>query len=178
MSKKIFYGIAFSLLLSLFGSLEPRAATFESSNSAALYNGKNEASQVFNYKNKRIYLSDDDINLMAQVVFAESRAEPYEGKVAVASVILNRLLHPGFPKTVSGVIMQKGAFSCVVNGKLNVVPTEECYNAVFDALKGKDPTGEAVFFYNPKTAKSQWMKNVKKSNVKPIGNHVFFFVQK
>ena len=177
MGKKIVLGITFTLLLCMLGSINTEALTC--TNSAVEINkGKDESCQVFNYKNNRIYLSDDDIYLMAQVVFAESRAEPYEGKVAVASVILNRLLHPGFPKTVTGVIKQKGAFSCVVNGKLNVVPTEDCYNAVFDALQGKDPTGEAVFFYNPRTAKSQWMKNVKKRNVKPIGNHVFFLVKR
>lgn len=178
MNKKLMLGITFSLLLCLSGGISVNAAVSKSSSTFSLIYQNEEASQVFNYKNNTIYLSDNDIYLMAQVVFAESRAEPYEGKVAVASVILNRLLHPDFPKTVSGVIKQKGAFSCVVNGKLAVAPTEDCYNAVMDALKGKDPTSEAVFFYNPKTAKSQWMKNVKKSNVKPIGNHVFFLVKR
>nr|WP_315672198.1 cell wall hydrolase [Clostridium sp. 19966] len=135
---------------------------------------KDDTIQVFNYKNNRISISNDDIYLMAQTVFAESRAEPYTGKVAVASVILNRLLDPEFPKTVEGVIKQKGAFSCVINGKIGFAPTDDCVNAVYDALKGMDPTGEAVFFYNPKTATSRWMKEIKKANVKPIGNHVFF----
>jgi N-acetylmuramoyl-L-alanine amidase len=62
------------------------------------------------------------------------------------------------------------------NGEINVIPDKISYDAVLDALKGKDPTNHAVFFYNPKIATSAWMKNINKSNVKPIGNHVFFVV--
>lgn len=143
-----------------------------------LYKEKEEVAQVFNYKDKKIRITDEEIYLMAQVVYAESRAEPYSGKVAVASVILNRLLHPEFPKTIEGVIKQKGAFSCVVNGQLKVIPDESSYNAVLEALKGNDPTEKAVFFYNPKIATSKWMHDVSKQNVKPIGNHVFFVVKR
>ena len=115
---------------------------------------------------------------MAQIVYAESRSEPYDGKVAVASVILNRLKSPGFPKTVEKVIKQKAAFSCLRNGEISVVPDKVSYQAVLDALKGKDPTNNAVFFYNPKIATSGWMKKIGKKNIKPIGNHVFFVVNK
>lgn len=111
---------------------------------------------------------------MAQIVHAESKGEPFEGKVAVASVILNRLGYPEFPKSVKGVIMQKNAFSCVRNGTINAVPDENSYRAVLEALKGNDPTEKAVFFYNPKIATSKWMKNVSKKSIIRIGNHVFF----
>lgn len=121
-----------------------------------------------------VYVTDDEVYLMAQTVFAESSSEPYKGKVAVASVIINRLKAPGFPKTISGVIKQKDAFSCVKNGTLNVIPDESSYLAVLEALRGDDPTSKAVFFYNPKTATSPWMIKTKKSNVIPIGNHIFF----
>ncbi|HEY5563610.1 MAG TPA: cell wall hydrolase [Clostridiaceae bacterium] len=123
-----------------------------------------------------IYVTEADIYLMSQTVFAESGGEPYEGKVAVASVILNRVRAPGFPKSVSGVILQKDAFSCVINGKVNTVPNESSYLAVLEALRGEDPTYKAVFFYNPKTATSIWMLSTKKQDVKAIGNHVFFKV--
>lgn len=113
---------------------------------------------------------------MAKVVYAESNSEPFEGQVAVASVILNRLKYPEFPKTVQGVIKQKGAFSCVQNGAINVTPNKNSYTAVSQALKGVDPTGKSTFFYNPKIATSQWMKNINKRNIKYIGNHVFFMV--
>jgi N-acetylmuramoyl-L-alanine amidase len=148
-----------------------------------LYNEQIEAVAVFNQSNNSIYVTKDDIYLMAQVVYAESCAEPYSGKVAVASVILNRASDGRFPKSISGVINQKNAFSCVKKGKvihngiLDVIPDSVSYTAVLDALKGKDPTYNAVFFYNPEIATSQWMKDIKKTNVKTIGNHVFFVVK-
>lgn len=142
-----------------------------------LYNEEISSVQVFNVSDKLIYITDDDIYLMAQIVYAESRSEPYDGKVAVASVILNRLKSPEFPKSIKGIIKQKNAFSCLKNGEINVIPDKASYAAVLDALKGKDPTNNAVFFYNPKIATSTWMKKVNKTNVKSIGNHVFFAVK-
>ncbi len=97
---------------------------------------------------------------MAKVVYAESNGEPFEGQVAVASVILNRLTYPRFPKTVEGVVKQSGAFSCVRNGNIDVVPSQSNYKAVSQALKGQDPTNKAVFFYNPRIATSTWMKDI------------------
>lgn len=149
-------------------------ASYDENAENDLFKQEYDVVQVFNYGSKDIYITDDDIYLMAQVVYAESRSEPYAGKVAVASVILNRVKDPKFPKTISGVITQKSAFSCVQNGKITVVPDESSYKAVLDALKGNDPTEKAVFFYNPKIATSRWMKNVKKDNIRTIGNHVFF----
>jgi len=143
---------------------------------STLFNQQDEVVQVFNYNNRTIPITQNDIHLMAKVVYAESNCEPFEGKVAVASVILNRLKYPEFPKTVDGVVRQKGAFSCVRNGSINVTPDESSYKAVLQALKGADPTEKAIFFYNPRIATSQWMKNINKKNVRTIGNHVFFVV--
>jgi N-acetylmuramoyl-L-alanine amidase len=147
-----------------------------SSNNAdsTLFKEQEQIVEVFNYSGKKVYITQKDIHLMAQVVYAESNCEPFEGKVAVASVILNRLKYPEFPKSVEEVITQKGAFSCVRNGSIDVIPDESSYNAVFKALKGDDPTSQAVFFYNPRIATCKWMKNIDKKNVKTIGNHVFF----
>jgi len=148
-----------------------------------LYDEKIEAVAVFNMSNDSIYITDKDIYLMAQVVYAESCGESDSGKLAVASVILNRTRDGGFPKTISGVINQKNAFSCVVNGKVfhngksNIIPNSASYAAVLNALKGKDPTNKAVFFYNPEISTSRWMKDIKKTNIKTIGNHVFFVVK-
>ncbi|MGH4140459.1 cell wall hydrolase [Clostridium sp.] len=148
-----------------------------------LYNEKIAAVAVFNQSNTAIYVTDQDIYLMSQVVYAESCGEPNSGKLAVASVILNRARDGAFPKSISGVINQKNAFSCVRrgkvihNGKSDIIPDSASYTAVLDALKGKDPTGKAVFFYNPEISTSKWMKDVKKSNIKAIGNHVFFVVK-
>ena len=142
-----------------------------------LFSQSDEIVEVFNSSTKKVYLTEGDINLMAKVVFAESKGEPYTGKVAVASVILNRVTSPNFPNTVEGVITQKNAFSCVKNGVITVTPNSDSYNAVNDAIKGLDPTGEALYFYNPKIATCSWMKEIEKCNVKTIGQHVFFNVK-
>lgn len=147
-----------------------------------LYKNQLEAVAVFNQSNGSLYVTDDDVYLMAQVVYAESCGEPYTGKLAVASVILNRAGEGSFPKSISGVINQKNAFSCVRNGKVihngkqDFIPDSDSYSAVLEALKGNDPTNKAVFFYNPEISTSQWMKDIKKTNIKTIGNHVFFVV--
>ena len=130
--------------------------------------------QVFSYNNSQIYLTKADIDLMAQIVYAESKGEPFEGKVAVASVILNRVLTPGFPSTIQEVIFQPNAFSCVVDGQISVIPNDECYNAVYEAVKGNDPTNEALFFYNPSIATCSWMAGIEKTDSKSIGQHLFF----
>ncbi|MDO4534672.1 MAG: cell wall hydrolase [Clostridium perfringens] len=142
-----------------------------------LFSQSDEIVEVFNSSTKKVYLTEGDINLMAKVVFAESKGEPYTGKVAVASVILNRVTSPNFPNTVEGVITQKNAFSCVKNGVINVTPNSDSYNAVKDAINGSDPTGKALYFYNPQIATCSWMKGIEKHNIKTIGQHVFFNVK-
>ncbi len=147
-----------------------------SSESVDLYSEKETVVEVFNHSNKNIYLTEDDVYLMSQVVYAESKGEPYQGKVAVASVILNRVVNPKFPNTIEGVIKQKNAFSCVKNGAITVKPDNDSYKAVLDAIRGKDPSNNALFFYNPHSATCSWMHQVEKKNVKNIGHHVFFQV--
>lgn len=126
------------------------------------------------YEGLKRQFSEDEINLIAGIVHAESKGEPFEGKVGVASVILNRLYHPLFPKSVKEVIYQKNAFSCMIDSSINSEPDKEAYKAVFEALNGKDPTNNAVFFYNPRTASSEWMKSAPKEGAVSIGSHVFF----
>ncbi|MFT8315967.1 MAG: cell wall hydrolase [Clostridium sp.] len=184
--KKSIWAIVFILFLGLLPSCIVSAKTIPPSNNTStsnanrgarnLYNEKSSSVEVFNAEGRTFTVTKEDIDLMAKVVYAESNAEPYEGKVAVASVILNRLRDKGFPKSINDVIKQKYAFSCVIDGNINAAPNQDCYNAVFDALNGKDPTTNALYFYNPKTARSSWMINIKKINVKPIGNHTFFAV--
>lgn len=152
-------------------------AGIECDTDSDLFKQQTNTVQVLSHLGGNIYISDKDVNLMAKVVYAESKGEPYEGKVAVASVILNRVKDPSFPKSIEGVIKQPSAFSCVRNGEITVTPDESCYKAVMEALNGKDPTGEALFFYNPKIATSAWMKNIEKENLKAIGNHVFFIAK-
>ncbi|MGL4874540.1 MAG: cell wall hydrolase [Clostridium sp.] len=143
--------------------------------SAAVQNGntKNEI-EVFNHNGSQLKITKADIDLMAKLVYAESRGEPFQGKVAVASVVLNRVMSQHFPDTIQGVVFQKNAFSCVVNGRLDTQTNESCYDAVYEAIRGKDPTNEALFFYNPSIATCSWMKETSKRDSKVIGNHTFF----
>lgn len=165
----------FMLCINLFPSATVKANAY-SSGEQKLFQNQEQVIQVFNSSNNNISISKNDIYLMAQTVFAESCAEPYEGKVAVASVIINRLKSTDFPKSINGVILQKEAFSCVVNGKIDAVPDTACFQAVYEALKGNDPTNNALFFCNPRTSTSPWMKNISKKNLKTIGNHIFFSI--
>jgi N-acetylmuramoyl-L-alanine amidase len=116
-------------------------------------------------------LSEQDINLMANAVYGESRGEPYIGQVAVAAVILNRIKSPSFPNTISGVIFQPGAFTAVADGQIWLTPNESTKKAVRDALGGWDPTGGCIYYFNPATATSQWIWS--RPQVKSIGKHIF-----
>lgn len=129
-----------------------------------------EAAQVF----KSFNITNDDIYLMAQVVYCESRGEAFDGKVAVASVILNRLVSSEFPDTVSEVIFQPNAFSCIKGSKINVKPDEDSFDAVYKALSGMDPTSDSTFFYNPSISTSAWTNKVSKKDTVRIGKHIFF----
>lgn len=116
------------------------------------------------------YVSADH-RLLAKLVYAEARGEPYKGQVAVAAVVLNRVASSSFPNTVSGVIYQSGAFSCVSNGSINASPNSACIRAALDALNGWDPTGGCLYYYNPRTAKDSWIFSRTVRTV--IGNHSF-----
>ena len=134
----------------------------------------NEVLEVFNHATQQLYITGEDIDLMAKLVSAESIGEPYTGKVAVACVVLNRTIDPHFPNTIQQVIFQKNAFSCVKNNNINAIPNQDCYNAVYDAIRGADPTNDALFFYNPTIATCNWMKETHKINQTIIGHHTFF----
>lgn len=116
-------------------------------------------------------LSENDIRLMANAVYGEARGEPYEGQVAVAAVILNRVKSPSFPDTVSGVIFQPGAFTAVADGQIWLTPNETARKAVIDAANGWDPTGGCLYYFNPETATSKWIWT--RPQVKRIGKHIF-----
>ena len=114
---------------------------------------------------------NSDENLLARIIYGESRGEPYTGQVAVGAVILNRVASPLFPNTVSGVIYQAGAFDAVSDGQINMTPNDTARRAARDALNGWDPTGGCLYYYNPKTATSRWM--LSKTVHLSIGNHAF-----
>ena len=126
------------------------------------------------YKNaKASCFSDADIQLMARCVNGEARGEPFTGQVAVAAVILNRVKHPSFPNTISGVIYQPGAFTATVDGQINVPIAENStvYKACQDALNGWDPSGGAIYYYNPAKTTNKWIWS--RPIITVIGRHNF-----
>lgn len=115
--------------------------------------------------------TDNDIKLMANAVYGESRGEPYIGQVAVAAVILNRLTNASFPNSIAGVIYQPGAFTAVADGQINLTPNAQAKKAVIDAINGWDPTTGCIYYYNPKTATNQWIRG--RPIILTIGQHIF-----
>lgn len=115
--------------------------------------------------------SQNDIKLMANAVYGEARGEPYEGQVAVAAVILNRVKSATFPNTVSGVIFEPRAFTAVADGQIWLTPNDQAEKAVLDAINGWDPTGNAEYYFNPDTATSGWIWT--RAQIKKIGKHIF-----
>ena len=115
--------------------------------------------------------SQNDIQLMANAVYGESRGEPYEGQVAVAAVILNRVDSPSFPNTVAGVIFEPGAFTAVADGQIWLTPNDQAKKAVMDAIQGWDPSESAQYYFNPVTATSKWIWS--RPQIKKIGKHIF-----
>lgn len=115
--------------------------------------------------------SQNDIKLLANAVHGEARGEPYEGQVAVAAVILNRVQSPTFPNTVSGVIFEPRAFTAVADGQIWLTPNDTSRRAVLDAINGWDPSGNALYYFNPDTATSPWIWT--RPQIKRIGKHIF-----
>lgn len=114
----------------------------------------------------------NDFYLLARMIAAEARGEPYVGQVAVGAVILNRVEHPSFPNSISGVIYQPGAFSAINDGQWAKTPvTDSARKAAQDALNGWDPTGGAIYYYNPAKTTSTWIYS--RPVVTTIGAHVF-----
>ena len=111
------------------------------------------------------------VDLLARVISAEARGEPYSGQVAVGAVILNRVEHPSFPNTIAGVVYQPGAFTCMVDGQFNEPVAESAVRAARDALNGVDPSGGAIYYFNPATATSSWIWS--RPLILQIGNHRF-----
>ena len=117
--------------------------------------------------------STSSLQLMARAINGEARGEPYEGQVAVGAVILNRVKNSSFPNTIAGVIYEPGAFTAVSDGQINVPIAENStvYKAAQDALNGWDPTGGAIYYFNPNTATNKWIWS--RPFIKQIGKHRF-----
>ncbi len=119
---------------------------------------------------KDVYTSAD-YELLARIISAEARGETYLGQVAVGAVVLNRVEHPSFPDTLSGVVYQNGAFSCLYDGQFYEEISDSAYSAARDALNGLDPSGGAIYYYNPAKATNKWIFS--RPTITTIGSHVF-----
>ena len=115
--------------------------------------------------------ADGDLDLLARLISAEARGEPYIGQVAVGAVVLNRVEHPSFPNSISGVIYQPGAFSCLDDGQFDQPVAESAYRAAREALNGYDPSYGAIYYFNPVTATSKWIWS--RPLIVEIGKHRF-----
>ena len=115
--------------------------------------------------------SSSDIDLLARIISAEARGEPYTGQVAVGAVVLNRVEHPSFPNTLAGVIYQPGAFTAVVDGQFDEPVAESAYRAARDAVNGWDPSGGAIYYYNPDRSTNKWIFS--RPIITVIGQHRF-----
>ncbi len=115
--------------------------------------------------------TESNINLLARIISAEARGEPYTGQVAVGAVVLNRVEHPSFPDSIAGVIYQNGAFTAINDGQFWEPVSSSSYDAARDALNGWDPTGGAIYYYNPKKTSNKWIRS--RPVITTIGDHVF-----
>lgn len=115
--------------------------------------------------------TESNVYLLARIISAEARGETYEGQVAVGACILNRIAHPSFPDTLAGVIYQPGAFTAITDGQFNEPIADSAYQAARDALNGWDPSGGAIYYYNPDKTSNAWIRT--RPVIKRIGQHLF-----
>ena len=124
------------------------------------------------WKSLRKYtLNKHEMDILARVIHGEARGEPYVGQVAVGAVVMNRIKSGQFPNTIREVVFQPGAFTAVDDGQYWLAPNATAYKAALDAVRGWDPTGGALYYFNPKTATSKWIWS--RTQTVTIGNHVF-----
>ena len=115
--------------------------------------------------------SGSDVNLLANIISAEARGEPFEGQVAVGACVLNRVEHPSFPDTLYGVVYQPGAFTAITDGQIKEVVAESARKAAREALNGSDPSGGAIYYFNPDKTSNKWIRT--RPVIKRIGSHLF-----
>lgn len=115
--------------------------------------------------------NDANVELLARLISAEARGEPYSGQVAVGAVVMNRVRHPSFPNTISGVIYQRGAFSCIDDGQFYQPIADSAYKAARQAIAGSDPSGGAIYYYNPAKTTNKWIWS--RPVIVTIGSHRF-----
>ncbi|MBA4538694.1 cell wall hydrolase [Bacillus aquiflavi] len=116
-------------------------------------------------------ITDSEKELLARLVHAEAKGEPYAGKVAVATVVLNRVESKLFPNTIKDVIYQKRQFEPVANGTINEHADEDSKKAVMEALALKGSGKGSLYFFNPDKTSNKWLRSKEVTTV--IGKHRF-----
>lgn len=132
--------------------------------------GKNTEVKV-NINKSTDNVTDTNIDLLARLIRAEAQGESYSGKVAVGEVVINRVNSSEFPDSIRSVIYQPGQFSPVTNGSINVPADSDSLKAAHEALKAGSSVGDALYFYNPRTATNHWLDS--KPTKAVIGSHNF-----
>lgn len=160
----------------IFGTQTERAVRYFQSSNGLAVDGKVGAQTlaalgIYESSSGTSGYSEGDVYLLARLISAEARGEPYIGQVAVGAVVLNRIKHPSFPNSLSGVIYQSGAFSCMYDGQFDQPIADSAYRAAREALSGSDPTGGAIYYFNPATATSKWIWS--RPHIVTIGSHRF-----
>ena len=161
-----FYLATYSVALSVKPAFTATAAKGDEASQADEHQAKTAVVQQPGYRP-----TAEEIDLLARAVYSEARGEQFEGQVAIAAVIMNRVEHPNFPDSIPGVIFEPQAFTAVSDGQFWLQPDQTAYRAVEEALKGEDPSGGALYYYNPATATSPWIFS--RRTITRIGNHVF-----
>ena len=136
-----------------------------------IFNSSGNSGGSSNSNNSNSSVNSSDLNLLSRLVYGEARGEPYNGQVAVAAVVLNRVRNSSFPNTVAGVIYQRGAFDVVADGQINLTPNDTAKKAAQDALNGWDPSNGAIYYFNPSTATNKWIWS--RPMTVTIGKHRF-----
>ncbi|TBL81420.1 spore cortex-lytic enzyme [Paenibacillus thalictri] len=120
---------------------------------------------------KKYSLNRSELDILAKVIYSEARGEPYQGQVAVGAVVMNRIASGQFPDNIHDVVFQNRAFTAVADGQYYLTPNSTAYLAAQDAVRGWDPTGGSLYYFNPKTATSAWIWS--RPQTVTIGNHIF-----
>lgn len=115
--------------------------------------------------------SGSDMYLLANIISAEARGEPFDGQVAVGACVLNRVEHPSFPDTLYGVVYQPGAFTAITDGQIKEAVAESAQKAAREALNGSDPSGGSIYYFNPDKTSNKWIRT--RPVIKRIGSHLF-----
>ncbi|WP_397341917.1 cell wall hydrolase [Paenibacillus qinlingensis] len=120
---------------------------------------------------RKFTVNQPELDMLAKVIYSEARGESFEGQVAVGAVVMNRLKSSQFENTIQGIVFESGAFTAVSDGQYNLTPDTQAYKAALEAVRGWDPTGGALYYFNPKTATSAWIWT--REQTVQIGNHIF-----